>query len=316
MDHSMMDHGAMDHSAMDQGQRDQSGDATAATSASENHGTMDHSQMDHSQMDMSGMDHSQMDMGSMAMPVPDAPPPAAAGSGPPLAADTIWGAEAMRPARAALRNEQGGQKFLWFMADRAEYQVPEGKDGYLWDVQGYYGGDINKFWFKSEGEGSFGEKIESAETQALYSRAISPWFFLQAGARQDFAPRDRTYAVVGIQGLAPFRFDIDAAAFLSDKGDLTARFEGELDQRITQRLILQPRAEVNLAAQDVPELGLGAGLDTLELGVRLRYEIAREFAPYIGIEQTWKVGRSADYARARGDDPSVTNYVVGIRFWF
>ncbi|BBC71672.1 copper resistance protein CopB [Altererythrobacter sp. B11] len=311
MDHSMMDHGAMDQGQMDQGTA-----ASPAPSSPEDHGDMDMGQMNHSQMDMSGMDHSKMDMGAMAMPIPEGPPPAAAGSGPPRAADAIWGAEAMRGSREALRLEQGGQKFLWFMADRAEYQVRQGKDGYLWDVQGYYGGDINKIWFKSEGEGSFGEKIESAETQALYSRAISPWFYLQTGLRQDFAPRDRTYGVIGIQGLMPYRFDIDAAAFLSDKGDLTARFEGELDQRVTQRLILQPRAEVNLAAQDIPELGIGAGLDTLELGVRLRYEIAREFAPYIGIEQAWKIGQSADYARARGDDPSVTNYVVGVRFWF
>ena len=111
-------------------------------------------------------------------------------------------------------------------------------------------------------------------------------------------------------------FEIDGALFLSHRGDLTARFEAELDQRITQRLILQPRAEINLAAQDVPQLGIGAGLDTIELGLRLRYEIKREFAPYIGIEQSWRVGQSADFARAAGEDNSVTNYVFGIRFWF
>ena len=301
-----MDHSTMDHGAMDQGQLDQGTAGSADPSMPE----------DHARMDMGARDHSQMDMGAMGMPIPAAAPPAAAGSGPARAADAIWGAEAMRASREALRDEQGGQKFLWFMADRAEYQMREGKNGYLWDVQGYYGGDIDKFWFKSEGEGSFGQKAESAEVQALYSRAISPWFNLQAGVRQDFAPRDRTYAVVGVQGLAPYLFDIDAAAFLSDEGDLTARFEGELDQRITQRLILQPRAEVNLAAQDIPELGIGAGLDTLELGVRLRYEVAREFAPYVGVEQSWKIGKSADYARLRGEDPGVTNYVVGIRLWF
>ena len=116
--------------------------------------------------------------------------------------------------------------------------------------------------------------------------------------------------------MAPYTFELDAAAFLSNKGDLTASVEGELDQRITQRLLLQPRAEVSLSAQDIPELGIGAGLDSVELGLRLRYEIAREFAPYIGAEQEWKVGQSADYARLAGEDPSVTNYVVGVRFWF
>ena len=116
--------------------------------------------------------------------------------------------------------------------------------------------------------------------------------------------------------MAPYKFDILGAAFLSNTGDITARFEAELDQRITQRLILTPRVEVNLAAQDVPELGIGAGIDRIEPGIRLRYEFVREFAPYIGIAQGWKVGRSADFARAAGEDPSVTSYVVGLRFWF
>jgi copper resistance protein B len=119
-----------------------------------------------------------------------------------------------------------------------------------------------------------------------------------------------------VQGLAPYLYEVDAALFVSHRGDVTARVEAELDQRITQRLILQPRAEVNLSAQDVPRIGIGAGLDKVEVGVRLRYEIAKEFAPYVGIEQSWKLGRSATYARLSGEDPSVTNYVVGIRFWF
>ncbi|MGV2497641.1 copper resistance protein B [Pelagerythrobacter aerophilus] len=298
MDHSQME--GMDHSQMDHGSTKES-ETESVTAMPMDHQTME-------------MDHSAM--GHDAGPIPEGPPPAAAGSGPPRASDAIWGADAMRASRESLRKEQGGQSYFWFQGDRAEYRIREGKDGYLWDLQGYYGGDINKFWFKSEGEGSFGEEIESAEMQALYSRAIGPWFDLQAGVRQDFAPRDRTYAVVGVQGLAPYLFEVDVAAFLSDQGDLTARLEGELDQRITQRLILQPRAELALSAQDVPELGIGAGLDTVEVGLRLRYEIAREFAPYVGIEQEWKFGQSADYARLAGEDPSVANVVVGVRFWF
>ena len=111
-------------------------------------------------------------------------------------------------------------------------------------------------------------------------------------------------------------FEVDAAVFVSHRGDITARVEAELDQRITRKLILQPRAEVNLSAQNVPRLGIGAGIDSVEAGVRLRYEITREFAPYIGVEQSWRLGRSADFARASDEDPSVTNYVVGVRFWF
>ncbi len=320
-DHSVMDHRAMDHGQMNHGQVGQ--------------GQMDHETMDHGSMDHSTMDHSRMtpEAADNVAPAPGAqsaggapsanvvptvetPPPAAAGNGPARAADAIWGADAMQASRAQLKMENGGQRFFWFMADRAEYRAREGRDGYLWDLQGYYGGDIDKFFYKSEGEGSFSAQPESAEVQALWSHAIGPWFDLQAGVRQDFAPRDRTYAVIGVQGLAPYRFELDSALFLSDRGDLTVRIEAELDQRISQRLILQPRAEVNLAAQDVPELGIGAGLDTAELGVRLRYEVAREFAPYIGIEQEWRVGRSADYARAEGERPSATNFVAGVRLWF
>ena len=302
-DHSQMDHSemeGMDHSQMDHN----------AANGSMDHSTMDHSDMDHGAME--DMDHSQMDMA----PIPAGPPPVSAGSGPPRAADAIWGADAMQGSRDALRIEQGGMSYFWFQADRAEYRAREGSDGYLWDLQGYFGGDIDKFWFKSEGEGSFGEKPESAEVQALWSHAIGPWWDFQTGIRQDLTGPERTHAVIGLQGLAPYQFEVDAAAFLSTKGDLTALIEGELDQRVTQRLILQPRAEVSLSAQDIPELGVGAGLDTIEVGVRLRYEFAREFAPYVGVEQEWKIGQSADYARLEGEDPSVTNYVIGVRFWF
>lgn len=248
-------------------------------------------------------------------PTIETPPPPEAGSGPPRAADAIWGADAMRASREHLKTH-GDFPLFWFQADRAELQVRDGVDGFLWDAQGYYGGPTRRLWFKSEGEGSFRDGIEDAEVQALYSQAISPFFDLQGGVRQDLAGPDTTYATLGVQGLAPYQFEFDAALFLSHRGDLTARIEAELDQRITQSLILQPRAEVSLAAQDVPQLGIGAGVDKVELGVRLRYEIIREFAPYIGVEQSWRLGNSADFARAVGENPSTTSLVAGIRFWF
>ena len=327
IDHSAMDHSAMDHGEMDDGQTVSSDEASTSAQGMDISGNrmegMDHGNMEMSAGQMSGMDHDNMEMSGgdmdgmdMAMPMADAPPPPEAGSGPANAADAIYGAEAMQASREQLANENGGLMLYWVMADRAEYRIRDGKNGYLWDAQGYYGGDIDKLWLKTEGEGSFGSKIESAEFQALWSHAIGPFFDFQTGVRQDFAPRDRTYAVAGVQGLVPYVFEIDSAAFLSDKGDLTARFEGEYDQRITQKLILQPRLEVNLSAQDIPELGIGAGIDTIEMGLRLRYEFVREFAPYIGIAQEWKLGQSAAYARADGENPSVTNFVLGIRFWF
>ncbi|MCT2399270.1 copper resistance protein B [Novosphingobium mangrovi (ex Huang et al. 2023)] len=262
---------------------------------------------------------------TMTMPMPAAgtsapssetAPPPEAGSGPARAADAIWGADAMKASRAALARGMGAMMLSKAMVDRLEYRAHKGTDGYLWDAQGWYGGDVDKLWIKSEGEGAFGGKPEQAEGQALWSHAIGPWFDLQAGVRHDFAGPDRTHAVIGIQGLAPYRFEIDAAAFVSNKGDVTARIEAELDQRVTQRLILQPRAEVTLSAQDIPELGVGSGLDKAELGLRLRYEIAREFAPYIGVEHEWRAGGSADYARAAGDSTSRTSLVAGIRMWF
>ena len=300
VDHAGMDHGAIDHDAM-------------------NHEAMDHATMDHSGMDHSGMDHSGMNHGldsNQSPEIPIAPPPASAGSGPPTAADAIWGADAMRASRAALARENGGMLTAGLVLDRFEYRAREGEDGYLWDGDAWYGGDINRVWLESEGEGAFGEGLESADVALLYGRAINPYFDLQAGVRQDLTGPERTYLDIGIQGLAPYLFEVEADLLLSTKGDLTATAEVELDQRVTQRLIVQPRLEVALAAQDVPELGIGAGLDTIETGVRLRYEIAREFAPYVGIEQEWKLGGSADYARASDEDPSTTNYVVGIRFWF
>ena len=130
------------------------------------------------------------------------------------------------------------------------------------------------------------------------------------------AAAPRTYATIGVEGLAPYWFEIDAAAFLSTEGELTARVGAYYDQRVTQRLILQPRVELDLAAQDVPAAGIGAGLNEAELGLRLRYEIAREFAPYVGVSWRRKTGRSADYARASGEDAGGAALVLGIRAWF
>ena len=159
--------------------------------------------------------------------------------------------------------------------------------------------------------------VESAEVQALYSRAIDPWFNLQVGVRQDFRPGPaRTYATIGIEGIAPYWFEVEGALFLSDKGDLLGRLEGYNDQRITQKLILQPRVELNFAAQDVPANGIGSGLSDIELGLRLRYEIKREFAPYIGASWERKLGDSARFARAAGDRVQATSLVIGIRTWF
>lgn len=264
--------------------------------------------------------HAGHDMGPEAgsAPVPpEAPLPPAAFSGPRHAADELFDPAAMAGAREELRAEQGGLRTYRVMIDQLEARIHDGRDGYLWDAQGWYGGDINKLWIKTEGEGSFDEETEEAEVQALWSRAVTPWFDVQAGLRYDFRPDpERGHLVLGLQGLVPYQFEVDAAAFVSDEGDVSARFEAEYDLLITQRLILQPRAEVNLAAQEVRELGVGSGINDVELGLRLRYEFAREFAPYVGVEWERKLGATADFARDEGESVDDLFFVTGVRIWF
>jgi copper resistance protein B len=268
----------------------------------------------HAGHDMSAMPGERAAPSGTDLPPGNAPAPAPATD---RAADRYYGAETMAGAERDLRREHGGGTFYQVMFDIAEYQPRRGNDGYRWEAEAWVGGDINRLWLKSEGEGRFGDRVESAEVQALYSRALDPYWNLQAGVRQDLGPGPRrTYAVLGIEGLAPYWFETEASLFLSNKGDVLARAGGYYDQRITQNLVLQPRAELNFAFQDVPENDIGSGLSTAELGLRLRYERIREFAPYVGVSWERKIGRTADFARARGEDTGGANFVVGIRAWF
>lgn len=250
------------------------------------------------------------------LPLMETPPPPEAGNGPPRAADAIWGAQAMHASRAELVASHGDFPTLWVQADRMEVRAGSGADGYLWDVQGYYGGPTQKLWIKSEGEGAFTGDVAQADLQALWSRAISPYWDLQLGVRQDLVGAAASHAVLGLHGLAPYLIEVDAALFLSHKGDLTGRIKAELDQRITQRLILQPRVELKLAAQAGPDPHDAAGLNKADLGLRLRYEIRRELAPYIGIEQGWHTKRSSAAAPAVNATKADTRLVAGVRFWF
>jgi copper resistance protein B len=248
---------------------------------------------------------------------PVAPPPPGALSGPAHAADPVYGRESMAEAREELRREHGSIVTSKVMLDQFEARIRKGRDGYLVEGEAWYGGDINRLWLKTEIEGEFGGSPEHAEVQALWSRAIDPWWNLQAGIRYDFRPDpERAYLVLGIEGLAPYWFETDAAAFVSHKGDVTARFEAEYNQSVTQKLILQPRIEFDLAAQDVPELRIGSGLSTAELGLRLRYEIVPEFAPYVGVAYERAFGDTADFRRAAGDRAGGLNFLVGVRAWF
>ena len=260
------------------------------------------------------------DMGAMGEEVPAppvAPPPPGALSGPAHAADAVYGPDGMAEARRELRESHGSIETYKILIDQLETRIRSGRDGYFVNAQAWYGGDINKLWLKTEIEGSFGEDPEQAEFQALWSHAIDPWFHLQGGVRYDAQPRSgRSHLVLGIQGLAPYWFEIDAAAFLSDKGDVTARFEAEYDQRLTQKLILQPRVEFDFSLQDIPSERLGAGLSTFEVGLRLRYEFVPEFAPYIGLAYDRGLGDTARFRRAAGESVGGMSFVAGVRAWF
>jgi copper resistance protein B len=245
----------------------------------------------------------------------EAPP--AAYSGPRHAADTLFEPADMDRARRGLHHEHGGMTTRGLLVDRLETRLDSGEDGYAWDAQAWYGGDVDRLWIRTEGEGCFGGRTERAELQALWSRAVTPWFDLQAGVRYDFRPQpERGYLVLGLQGLVPYLFEVDAAAFVSDDGDVSARFEAEYDLLITQRLVLRPRAEVELALQEVPELGIGSGISKVEAGLRLRYEFAREFAPYAGLQWERALGDTADFSRAEGRSTNELLVVAGVNFWF
>jgi copper resistance protein B len=265
-------------------------------------------------------------LASPADPVPPADEPVGtdqlpgSAAPPPIAhdrpADRYYDPAAMARAHAAMMAAHAGGLYSQLAFNIAEVQMRRGQEGYRWDAEAWFG-NLDRLVLKSEGEGSFGERLDHGEVQALYNHALDPWWNLQFGARQDFGTGpDRTYAALGIEGRAPYQFDVSATAFLSDKGQLRARLEGLYEQRITQRLILQPRLELNFALQDMPVNRLGPGLNDAELGLRLRYEIRREFAPYLGLAWTWQAGRTADYARTDGHDPTERAVVIGIRAWF
>ena len=258
------------------------------------------------------MDHS----GHGAQPVAEGPPPPRAFDGPKHAADAIYGSDAMAIARAYNHAAHGNMRTGVLLVERLEARIVSGEDGYVWDATGWYGSATDKFVLKTEGEGAFGGSVDDAEVQALWGHAIGPFADLQAGIRVDVEPETRPHLAIGVAGLAPYMIHFDAAAFVSDQGDLTARIEGEHDMKLTQRLILQPRVEAELAAQDIPDRGVGVGLSKIEFGARLRYEIIREFAPYVGLEFEGATGRTADYIRAEGGNPSGLKWIAGVRFWF
>jgi len=211
-------------------------------------------------------------------------------------------------------NDSGPYRML--LLDQLEAVHGRSANGQSWEAQGWYGGDIDRLWVRTEGERSSG-RLEEADVEALWSHAVSTYWNTQLGARQDFGTGpNRTWAAVGIQGLAPYWFETEATFYAAAGGRTAARLRAEYDLLITQRLILQPELEVNAYGKADRRQGTGSGLSDASFGLRLRYEIRREFAPYIGIRFIDRFGRSADMARAEGQPVFDRQVVAGIRAWF
>lgn len=261
---------------------------------------MDHSQMDHSKMGHGGgmrMDHSSMQGGD---PPPDARDPHA-----------YSGGYARGPLKLA-----DEERFGSLLLDR--FESTRGRDNVEveYDLQAWYGRDYDRAVLKAEGEVD-GGKLQDARTELLWGHAVATYWDAQLGLRYDGGDKPgRKWLAFGVQGLAPYWFEVDATAYVGEEGRSALRLEAEYELLLTQKLILQPRVEANFYSKSDTARERGSGLSDAALGLRLRYEIRREFAPYVGIERSNKYGGSADFARAEGKPASELRLVAGLRFWF
>ena len=260
---------------------------------------VDHSTMDHSTMDHASMDHASP--GTLPLePIPVLTDADRAAAFPDVHA----------------HHQHGTSLHSYWLLDRLEVTDGDGPRELGWEAQVWIGGDVRKLWLRSEGHAD-GGRVESGDIEVLYGQGIRAWWDVVAGIRHDIGEGpSRSWAAVGVQGLAPYKFELSATGYLGQAGRTAARLEAEYDTLFTNRLILQWRAEANLHGKDDPALGIGSGLSNLEGGLRLRYEIDRQFAPYVGLERGWSFGRTADLRRADGKPASETRFVAGVRLWF
>lgn len=188
--------------------------------------------------------------------------------------------------------------------------------GQAWEGEAWIGSDLNRLWLRSEGE-RIGGRTDAAELEVFYGRSVSTWWDVLAGIKHDFQPGDsQTWAAFGVQGLAPMKFDVSATVYVGDSGQTAANLEAEYELLLTNRLILQPLVEITAYGKDDPQRGVGSGLSSVEAGARLRYEINRRFAPYVGVAHERVFGNTADLRRAAGEDTRDTRLVAGVRIWF
>lgn len=274
--------------------------------ANQGHGQTDHGGMDHGQMDHGGMDHGGMQ---------HALPPARHAPRTPIPVPT----DADRAAAFQdLADHATHDQRIVHMVQFNRFEATDGDhgSGFAWEGTAWIGNDWNRLWLRSEGERVAGD-TEAADLEVLYGRPVARWWDAVVGLKHDFQPGGfRTWAAVGVMGLAPQKFEIEATAYLGDSGTLAGSFEAEYELLLTNRLILQPLFELTLHGEDDPLRGIGSGLGTAELGVRLRYEVDRQFAPYIGVVRERAFGDTADLRRDQGEGVDDTLLVAGIRFWF
>ena len=220
------------------------------------------------------------------------------------------------PTLRAHTMQHGPARTGYLLFDRLEAWDTDHGSGQAWEASAWYGGDIDRLWLRSEGERS-GGRTDAADLEALYGHAVSPWWDLLVGVKQDLAPGDaRTSAAFGVQGMAPYKFQVAATVYVDESGSASARVQGEYDVLLTNRWILQPRLEAEAAFADDRARDIGSGLSTLEAGLRLRYEISRRLAPYLGVVHERAFGATADYRREAGEAARDTRVVAGVRVWF
>ncbi len=218
------------------------------------------------------------------------------------------------PAAAQQTHGHDGGINNFTLVEEADITRFDGKLVANWEVQGWIGSDVNKFWWRTEGE-TKGPRLEQSEFQALYSRNIAMFFDAQVGLRHDIQPDARTYAVVGVQGLAPLFFETEAHAFFGFKGDVLLRLRQSFDLRMTNRLVVQPLFETDIYLTREPERLIAPGPAIIEAGVLTRYEITRRVAPYVALMFERRLGESSRLARAAGENPGGWSIRTGVRFW-
>jgi copper resistance protein B len=220
----------------------------------------------------------------------------------------------MMPGMGDSMNDEA--RFGKVLFDQLEYVHSPDANGIAIDAQAYYGGDVNKLWLKVDGERT-GSRLRDTRTEALWAHATSAFWDTQLGLRHDVGDGPaRSWAAFGVQGVAPYWVDVEATVYVGQSGRTAARVEAEYDLMLTQKLIFTPDLELNAYGKSDPARHIGSGLSNIELGLRLRYEITRQFAPYIGIDWNRRIGNTADFVRAAGEPTFDHQIVAGVRVWF